>query len=584
VLAVSVAISLVQAVVAGPLAALLLRLFLARTGRASVGNFDIARFLLSPLGVVALLVLSTLAVAGAYLHVAALLRVLGDPPASAGEVLRGLLRDGQRVFRLGGLQIGAALLVAAPLLAAMRLILKGLWGDRDLNGLLVLKPPVFWTGLAAAGVPALLLASLLAFGLLRWLFALPIVLEESGTRPFAALRRSAQRTRGRHLRHLRALAVWALVAALLGAALQAAVTVPGGWLLARVGSRMSAALPATAVVVSLWWLAVLASSWLSLALLAGLVDRLHREATARPPSTGLPAQARVPRSWLRTAFVGLSALVVLSALGCWWLLRTQPLTERVEITAHRMGATAAPENTLAALRRAIADGADWAELDVQRTADGALVVLHDFDLVRVGGPARRVEEVTLEDVRRIDVGAALRMPGFEGERVPTLEEVIAAAGDAIRLNIELKPPTPAAAAPLTDAVLAVVRRSGLVGRCRLCSQSYEAMRCAKEAEPGLDVGFIAGAAVGDLARLEVDFLMLNASMATGRLVRQAHARGMEVHPWTVNDPDALAALLDRGVDNVITDRPAEMRARLEELRALSPPDRLLLRVRNLLAD
>jgi glycerophosphoryl diester phosphodiesterase len=176
------------------------------------------------------------------------------------------------------------------------------------------------------------------------------------------------------------------------------------------------------------------------------------------------------------------------------------------------------------------------------------------------------------------------MRAFAGERVPTLEEVIAAAGDAIRLNIELKPPTPASDVPLADAVLAAVRGAGLVGRCRVCSQSYVAMRRMKAAEPGLTVGFIAGAAVGDLARLQVDFLMLSGRLATGRLVREAHARGLHVHPWTVNDPDDLPALLDRGIDNVITDVPAAIRARLEEVRRLSPPERLLLRVRNLLAD
>jgi glycerophosphoryl diester phosphodiesterase len=584
VLAVSVGVSLLQAVVAAPIVALLVRLFLASTGKASVGNFEIARFFLSPLGIFSLLVISTIALAGIYMQLAALLRVLGDPPASGADTLRGLLRGGHRLLRLGGLQIGTVLLIAAPLLVAMMLIVKGMWGDRDLNGLLVLKPPVFWQGVAAAAVPALVLAFLLVFITLRWLFALPILLEERGLRPFGAIRQSAQRTRGRHLRHLWALVRWGLVAFLLGAALQAAVTVPGAWLLGRVGPSMNVALPVTALVVALWWLAVLVSSWLSLALLAGVVDRLHREATERPPATALVGDALAPRAWFRTILLGLGVLLAMAALGGWWLLRTQPLTEEVEITAHRMGAIAAPENTIAALRRAIVEKAEWAELDVQLTSDGALVVLHDFDLVRIGGPQKRVAEATLEEVRAIDVGKALGIPGFDGERVPTLDEVIAEAGDKIGLNIELKPPTPAADIPLTDAVLAVVRKAGLVGRCRLCSQSYEAMRHAKKAEPKLTVGFIAGAAIGNLSRLEVDFLMLNAGLATGRFVREAHARGIKVHPWTVNDPDALAGLLDRGVDNVITDRPAEMRARLEELRALSPPDRLLLRVRNLLAD
>jgi glycerophosphoryl diester phosphodiesterase len=419
--------------------------------------------------------------------------------------------------------------------------------------------------------------------MLRWLFAVPALLADPGLRPLHALSRSAELTRGRHARHARVLGAWAAVALALEAVLPALVAIPGGWLLARAGSNMTVALATTAVVLVLWTLAVLCASWLSLALLAALVDRLHRDATGRPPAAAVPPPTPAG-SRVRAALVGLVALALLAGLAGWLLLRTQRLEDRVEITAHRLGAFGGPENTLAALRQAIADGADWGELDVQLTSDGALVVLHDFDLVRIGGPPKPVARATLAEVRALDVGRALGKPGAQPERVPTLEEVIAAAGDAIRLNIELKSPTPAADAPLADAVVAAVRKAGLVGRCRLCSQSYAAMRRAKEAEPGLTVGFIAGAALGNLAGLRVDFLMVNASMATGRLVREAHARGMEVHPWTVNDPGDLAALLDRGVDNVITDAPAALRARLEELRALDPPERLLLRVRNLLAN
>jgi hypothetical protein len=69
-----------------------------------------------------------------------------------------------------------------------------------------------------------------------------------------------------------------------------------------------------------------------------------------------------------------------------------------------------------------------------------------------------------------------------------------------------------------------------------------------------------------------------------RLCDRARARGIDIHPWTINDVDMLAPLLDRGVANVITDNPASMRKRLEEIERLGPTERLLLRARNLLAD
>ncbi len=103
-------------------------------------------------------------------------------------------------------------------------------------------------------------------------------------------------------------------------------------------------------------------------------------------------------------------------------------------------------------------------------------------------------------------------------------------------------------------------------------------------EPSLQIGYIAGAAIGDLSALDVDFLMVNADLATRRLTDQCAARGIEVHAWTVNDPDQVLSLLDRGVANIITDDAAMIRARLQELRNLHPAERLLLRVRNYLAE
>ena len=85
--------------------------------------------------------------------------------------------------------------------------------------------------------------------------------------------------------------------------------------------------------------------------------------------------------------------------------------------------------------------------------------------------------------------------------------------------------------------------------------------------------------IGDLTGLDVDFLMVKSDLATRNLVERAAVRRMPVHAWTVNDPAELSALLDRGVVNVITDDAVAMRRRLDEIRLLTPVQRLLLRAR-----
>ena len=83
--------------------------------------------------------------------------------------------------------------------------------------------------------------------------------------------------------------------------------------------------------------------------------------------------------------------------------------------------------------------------------------------------------------------------------------------------------------------------------------------------------------IGDPTRLNVNFLMVESSRATRQLVDRATPRGIKIHAWTVKDLELVAPLLDNGVDNIITDDPAGIRAKLDEIRALSPPERLLLR-------
>ncbi len=160
--------------------------------------------------------------------------------------------------------------------------------------------------------------------------------------------------------------------------------------------------------------------------------------------------------------------------------------------------------------------------------------------------------------------------------------MLASAHGKIRLNIELKPHGRHDEKPLTERVIGEIRAANMVDQCRLCSQSYESIQLARRLEPRIPIGLIVATSLGDSARLPVDFLMVKANLASSAFVERAHAADIRVHAWTINNPDHLAKLVDAGVDNIITDDVVLIRGRLEEIAALSPVERLLLRVRNLL--
>ena len=251
----------------------------------------------------------------------------------------------------------------------------------------------------------------------------------------------------------------------------------------------------------------------------------------------------------------LVAVALLSAGAGVLTIRDLQLEDSVEITAHRAGASAAPENTVAALKQAIVDRADWVEIDVQLTMDKELIVMHDIDLARVGGGSRRVDQATLAEIRELDVGSPFGQQ-FAGERIATLDEVLAAASDKIRLNVELKPHSKSDGQELTRRVIEAIRHASLLDSCRLCSQSYESLQLARQLEPGLEIGYIVATAIGDPAKLDVNFLMVKSTLGHAVLVDRARLRNIAIHAWTVNDAAQVGPLVDANIANLITDDPA----------------------------
>lgn len=585
----ALAFQLLNFVLLAPLATAALRYFLARRHRTSVGNFEIAAFLLSGPGLLAIVAVGLISLVTFYFEIAGIMRLIANPRLAWWQGLLTSTHKLHQITWLGLRQLLVFFLVALPFLAVVGLAYLALWRGRDIYPLVVLKPPAFWIGAGIAGAAVLGYALVAGRLALRWLHALPALLFEPGVGASTALALSWQRTKGRMPRIIGTLVGLLALETLISAGVMGGLKWISDAVLQRLGTSLVVAIPATATIVAVHGLLVTVLSMLGVILLVAVILALYRDVVGaeqlvlsaepdKPPRTFLPS---LP--WLLGG--GLLALVGLVAYGSRAALQSLRLGDHMEITAHRAGAAHAPENTIAALLGAVRDGADWAEIDVVRTSDDRIVVMHDTDLVRVGGgDRRRVRQVTLAEIEAIDVGSQFG-PEFAGERIPTFEAFLAAASkEPIRLNVELKPQGAADEEPLTRMVVEAIQEAGMVDRCRICSQSYPAIQLARRLEPRLEIGLIVATALGDPSTLDVDYLMVSTGMATRRLVRHARLRGMDVHVWSIKDAKWVAPLLDLGVANIITDDPAQIRVRLNEIRALDPVDRLLLRVRTALME
>ncbi|WP_425614039.1 glycerophosphodiester phosphodiesterase family protein [Anatilimnocola sp. NA78] len=578
-LAFSIAFRVLNLILLAPLAAGVLKLGLHRWGRASVGNFELLWFALSPEGLLALLGVGTLLLASTYLELAGLLRLLADDRLHWWEAFRSSTRLFLHLVQLGLRQLLIYAVLAIPFAAAIGLIYWLLWSGKDLNGLIVLKPPAFWWGGGLAGVVAVAYATVVAWLLLRWLYAVPILCFEPIQSVTLAMRESARRSRGNMAWAATMLGTWGATQLLLISATFRVSDFLSQEILHFSSWTMSTSLIATGVVLIANAILAAVLGLIGNLLLSGVVLSLYRRTvqTAVDYHGAVPIEdAPLRRGWV--VGIVLALVGTLTSLGSFFAIVATPVTEPVEITAHRAGATQAPENTLAALRQAIVDRADWAEIDVQNTADGKLVVMHDIDLARIGGGKRRVDQATLAEIQAFDVGSQFGAE-FAGEHIATLDEFLKVADDDIRLNIELKPHNTRDAKVLTTRVVEAVQRSGQVDRCRICSQSYESLQLARQLEPRIPVGFIVATSIGSPEKLQVDFLMVSSKRATRTLVDRASLRNIGVHAWTVNNPHLVAPLLDAGVSNLITDDPALIRREVEEIRELDTIERLLLRAR-----
>lgn len=232
---------------------------------------------------------------------------------------------------------------------------------------------------------------------------------------------------------------------------------------------------------------------------------------------------------------------------------SEDMMMEVQITAHRGSSKTAPENTMAAIQAAVEELADFAEIDVQLSRDGEVVVCHDFNLKRLAGVNRTVASMDWEELRRLDVGGRFSEE-YAGEGIPLLRDVMEQYKGKIDLNIELK--NSGKSSRLPELVAELVAEFGMEEQCVITSTSLHYLERVKNIMPELRTGYIIAAAYGDYYSEEaLDFISIRSGFVNQQMVQRAHENGKAVHAWTVNSKSELERMKLLQVDNVITDYP-----------------------------
>jgi len=230
-----------------------------------------------------------------------------------------------------------------------------------------------------------------------------------------------------------------------------------------------------------------------------------------------------------------------------------------KVLAHRGASAHAPENTMAAFQLAFDQGADGIELDVMLTKEGRVVVIHDDTVDRTTNGAGKVSEMTLEQVQSLDAG--------DGQRIPTLAEVLERFGGRFLINVELKNYSSMLDA-LPLEVIKLVESFNLVESVLLSSFNPINLFRIRRHLPQVKLGLITQPKMAE--RWMWRFFPHNAlhphfSDVDQQLVASLHADHRKINVWTPDDPEEICRLATLGVDGIITNYPQRAQQVLESL-------------------
>jgi glycerophosphoryl diester phosphodiesterase len=226
------------------------------------------------------------------------------------------------------------------------------------------------------------------------------------------------------------------------------------------------------------------------------------------------------------------------------------------LIAHRGASGHAPENTLAAFRKAVSLGAGFIETDLQLTRDARFVAIHDDTVDRTTNGHGAVHDLTLEGIRKLDAGSWFGSE-YAGERIPTLEEILEfSKKNDVVFYLELKP---GGSWGGEHALISALRESAEIARTVVISFDGEILEAVRKIEPTLMTGLLYDGQTGNPLDRAVEIgarqLAVRGDLVTPAMLSQARQRDLQIVCWTVNHGAHIRLLMEAGVDGIMSDYP-----------------------------
>jgi len=561
-----------------PLLAGLGRLLLSFSSQEVLADTDIIFFLLSPFGMTALVLFGAMLITILIFEQAAMMITYIAVTEDLNEDLIQILGyTGARalvIFKFSVLLVLRLLIIILPFLAAGGLVAWLALTKYDINYYLAHKPPIFFAAAALIGVILLIMALVLIRKLLLWSLTLPLILF-GGTSPKQSFKESAVLVSGNKKLIAFVLIGWGASIFILSIMVFGLVQLLTTNIIPLFYDKMALLLMVIGFLVALLVLGNFLITTLASGSFAGLLIELSRHFGVETSIKGLggkkkSSQLRLTRS--RLVLAGIGGVLISFLIGIWLIDDIQPIDD-LTIVAHRGAAGRAPENTMASIQAAIEDNTDWVEIDVQETVDGQVVVVHDSDFMKLAGVDLKVWDGTLEQIQAIDVGSWFA-PEFADQRAPALIDVLQEAKGKAQVVIELK--YYGHDQQLEQRVIDIVEQQGMVEEIAIMSLKYDSVQKVRKLRPEWETGLLSAQVLGNMSKLDVDFLAVNMAMASPAFIRTNQAAGKRVFVWTVNDKMSMFRMMSLGVDGIITDEPALARQVMAERSELNSVERLLI--------